>query len=252
MATTFVKSPNYTPGRVDPTTRKTVKIDRIVIHWIVGNLASADAVFTKTSSQVSAHYGIENKTIHQYVKEADTAWHAGVYAMNLRSIGIEHSAAPGRPATATTIDSSAKLVAEICKKYKIPCDRAHIIKHSEVKATQCPGTIPIDTIIKKAKAILAGGTDEMLTKDQIYVLFRFYYGRDPGATEITKYVGKVTFEKLQDTMKSAAAYEDVVARSAAGTLDVKQHLPGRAREAYKSPTTEYEQITEPVFRKKVE
>jgi len=141
---TWKPSPNFTGGR-------TAKIDRIVIHWIVGTLASADATFANRNSQVSAHYGIENSTVHQYVKESDTAWHA--MSANARSIGIEHSAAPGRNATALTIQTSAKLVADICKRYNIPIDRTHIIKHSDVVATQCPGTIPIDEIIKQAKEI---------------------------------------------------------------------------------------------------
>jgi N-acetyl-anhydromuramyl-L-alanine amidase AmpD len=131
-----------------------VKIDRVVVHWIVGNLASADAVFAKVDS-TSAHYGIEDNTIHQYVAENRVAYHAGNYPMNQRSIGIEHSAAPDRPASEATYQTSGKLIAEIAKRHNIPLDRTHIIGHKEVKATQCPGTIDIDKLIKIAK----GGVD---------------------------------------------------------------------------------------------
>lgn len=156
MTTTWIGSPNYSSGRGGNA------IDRIVIHWMVGTLASTDAVFQNTTRRTSAHYGIEDGNIHQYVTEENTAFHAGTGQMNQRSIGIEHSAAPGRNATQATIDTSAQLVADICKRRNIPCDRSHIIKHSEVIATQCCGTIPIDEIVSKANAILKG--EDMPTK----------------------------------------------------------------------------------------
>lgn len=131
------------------TSRKPIK--RIVIHWIVGNLAAADATFKKLGGQTSAHYGVENNNVHQYVDEAHTAYHAGVYAINQESIGIEHSAAPDRPASEATYQSSGKLIAEICKRYNIPLDRQHIQKHSEFKATQCCGTVDVDKLITIAK-----------------------------------------------------------------------------------------------------
>lgn len=135
-----------------------VKIDRVVIHWIVGNLASADAVFSKTSPGTSAHYGIEDDKIHQYVAENRVAYHAGNYPVNQRSIGIEHSAQPGRVASDKTYETSAQLIAEISKRYGIPLDRTHIIKHSEVKATQCPGTMDLDRLISLAKKYQGGGS----------------------------------------------------------------------------------------------
>lgn len=144
-------SPNYSTVRS--------KVDRIYIHWIVGNLATADNVFSSPASQVSAHYGVENGTVHQYVNEAHTAWHAGTGSENQRSIGIEHSAAPGRDASSQTLETSAQLIAEICKRHNIPCDRNHIKKHSENIATQCPGTIPIDYLVQRANQILKGGKD---------------------------------------------------------------------------------------------
>ncbi|MCE3613275.1 N-acetylmuramoyl-L-alanine amidase, partial [Escherichia coli] len=80
----WVGSPNFTPGRTAP-------IDTIVVHWMAGWLAGADQTFQDRVRQTSAHYGIEDGTVHQYVKEADTAWHAGSFPANSRSIGIEHS-----------------------------------------------------------------------------------------------------------------------------------------------------------------
>jgi len=158
-AITWIGSPNYTGGR-------SAKIDRIIIHWMAGTLAATDAVFQDSKRKTSAHYGIEDNNIHQYVNEGDTAWHAGVSSMNSRSIGIEHSAAPGREATTSTIDNSAALVARIAKEYGIPLDRQHVIKHSEVPyATQCSGTIPIDEIVSKAIKINQGDEVRTFTED---------------------------------------------------------------------------------------
>ena len=140
----FIGSPNYTQGRGK-------KIDRIVVHWIVGKLSAADAVFKNPSTDLSAHYAIGNKITHQYVTEDNTAWHAGVWTMNQRSIGIEHEGGPNLPISDETYKTSAKLIAEIAQRYGIPLDRNHIIGHREVKPTQCPGTLDIDRLISLAK-----------------------------------------------------------------------------------------------------
>ncbi len=141
----YIPSPNYTPGRIQP-------ITKIVIHWAVGTMASTDAQFANPNSEVSAHYCIEDNNIHQYVKNGDTAWHAR--QANPYSLGVEHSAAPGRPATEATINTSAQLVAQLCSKHNIAINRGNIIPHSQVVATECPGTIPIDRIISMAQAIV--------------------------------------------------------------------------------------------------
>lgn len=134
-------------------------IDTVVIHWIVGNLAAADAVFTKVNS-VSAHYGVEDNEVHQYVDEDKVAYHAGVYSVNQRSIGIEHSASPQRAASEQTYQTSGELLAQICKRWNIPLDRGHIKGHKEFKATQCPGTMDIDKLIRIAKENSQGCEEE--------------------------------------------------------------------------------------------
>lgn len=156
----WIGSPNYTQGR------QGTKIDRVYVHWMVGTLASTDSVFQNKAVGTSAHYGIENGNIHQYVGEENTAYHAGTWTENLRSVGIEHSAAPGRDATQATLETSARLIAEICKRHGIPIDRAHIRKHSENIATQCPGTIPIDWLVARAKQINVGGDGQMIIQNQ--------------------------------------------------------------------------------------
>lgn len=142
------------------TSRKS--IDRIVIHTIIGTVASATARFGKTGTQVSAHYAIGlDGSLTAYIEEYYTAYHSGNYAMNQRSIGIEHedNGKYTQPRTDALYETSGKLVADICREYNIPCDREHIVKHNEITATGCPHNLDIDRIIRQAKEILQGGGD---------------------------------------------------------------------------------------------
>ena len=143
MNITWIGSPNY------DTNRKPIK--RIVIHWMAGNLAGTDKVFQDDARDTSAHYGVEDSVVHQYVKEEHVAYHAGNYAINQESIGIEHSASPDRNASEETYRTSAKLIKEICDRHSIPLTTDFIQPHKQFKATQCPGTIDIEKLIRLAK-----------------------------------------------------------------------------------------------------
>lgn len=181
----WIGSPNFDTNRKP--------IDRIVIHWFgVGKQAAADAQFQKTGG-TSAHYSIEDNSIHQYVKEENVAYHAGVYAMNQRSIGIEHSAEPTRPASEDTYKNSGLLVAQLCKKYNIPLDRTHILKHSEVKATQCPGTMDLDKIINLAKGNMAN----TITIDT--TLYEKLVGNSTAKKEVAEYLKIVNPDEASAT-----------------------------------------------------
>ena len=147
------------PNKNDSSYRK--PINCVVLHWFgVGDLTSANNRFQSSTGGASAHYGISDDTVFQWVKESEVAWHAGDFPMNQRSIGIEHDATTTKNATEKTYQTAGKLLADICKRNNIPLDRTHIIKHSEVKATQCPGTLDVDKIISLAK-----GDSMSLTQD---------------------------------------------------------------------------------------
>jgi N-acetylmuramoyl-L-alanine amidase CwlA len=144
---------NYTVGRSGATIKK------IVIHWIVGTLESADATFANPDRKASAHYGIGDTDIHQYVDEKDTAWHASNWILNTESIGIEHEGGwllqdgtRAKPSEQTH-ETSAQLVADICRRHSIPIDREHIRLHNESSATTCPGTLDVNKIIERAKVL---------------------------------------------------------------------------------------------------
>jgi hypothetical protein len=150
MTLTQIGSPNFTAGRSG------TKVDRIIVHWMDGTLASADTTFQNTVRQTSAHDGFEDSNDHQYVDWNNTAWHAGDWNMNLRSVGFEHSADPSRLASDATYVTSAARIAQVCKQFGIPCDRAHILKHSQVVSTQCCGTVDIERLVNMAAQELGG------------------------------------------------------------------------------------------------
>ena len=147
-------SPNYN----DSSYRK--PITKVVLHWFgIGTLDSANTRFQNDASDVSAHYGISDGLIFQWVKEENVAWHCGNWEVNQCSIGIECDATTTKNASEETYQTAGQLLREICDKYNIPLDREHILKHSEVKATQCPGTLDVDKIIAIARG------ESMLDKD---------------------------------------------------------------------------------------
>ena len=155
---TWKGSPNFDSNRKP--------INKVCIHWFGGgSLSSANTRFQNPDSQVSAHYGISDKTVWQWVKEEDVAYHAGDYPTNQCSIGIEHDAVVGRDATIITYETSAKLIAEISERYNIPLDRDHIVPHKQFTATQCPGTLDLDKLIHLAKGFTIGGKLEHLEKE---------------------------------------------------------------------------------------
>jgi N-acetylmuramoyl-L-alanine amidase len=138
----------------------------IVIHIIVGSLGSAGITFGDPRSSVSAHYGVgKSGLVHQFVNEADTAFHAGIVVRptwklidpqanpNLYTIGIEHEGQPQDIWPDEQYASSATLVREIAARWKIPLDRDHIIMHREIRASKtCPGLADIDRLIREATA----------------------------------------------------------------------------------------------------
>jgi len=148
---------NYSPGRIyynaGPKNGKTATVDKIVYHWIDGRLSTADDTFRNPYSVHSAHFAVENNTVHQYVKLSDTAYNAGVATVNAESVAIEHSAQPGRDASDATYESSAQIVYKTAQALGKRVDDFQHIPHNKVIATACPGTIDIARIVNRAREI---------------------------------------------------------------------------------------------------
>ncbi|MGW1214590.1 N-acetylmuramoyl-L-alanine amidase [Streptomyces sp. NPDC002499] len=120
-------------------------IDRVIIHVTQGSYASAVKVFQDPAHQAAAHYIVrKDGDVTQMIRELDVAYHAGNREFNERSVGIEHEGFVDRPQdfTDAMYAASARLTANICKRYGIPVDREHVIGHVEVPGTDHtdPGT----------------------------------------------------------------------------------------------------------------
>lgn len=160
-----IKSPNYSKG---PSGHTPIGL---ILHIMSGTLKGTDAWFNNPKSQASAHYGIgKNGEIHQYVRELDTAWHAGGINKpswsllkpkinpNLYTIGIEHEGQPTDVWTDAMKQASSQLIKDICARWSIPIDRFHIVGHYEINSVtraNCPAIDKsiIDTLINLAKQL---------------------------------------------------------------------------------------------------
>ena len=129
-------------GNFTNASRGVKKIDFIVIHVAEGSKSGTINWFQNRRANVSAHYVVgRNGSIAQCVRNADIAWHAGNWPVNKRSIGIEHAGygSNRRTWTRRMVRSSAKLSAQLCRRFNIPADRGHIFGHRRASATLCPG-----------------------------------------------------------------------------------------------------------------
>ena len=205
----IVTSENWTPGREGNT------ITGIVLHTMVGTTQSAYNRFNDPSSQVSVHYGVSlDGSLHQWVDEANTAWQAGNWDVNLKTIGIEHED-NGNPQdsirTPQLYQASAELVADICKRYNIPCDTSHIFLHKDVidtavypGGTACPDALDTNKIISMAQAILQGVDNVIQTPDEAAEVIRGVFKREPTAHEVQDLIGRSWYDAIRTYRMSAA------------------------------------------------
>lgn len=156
---------NFTRGRAGH------RPEAIVIHIMDGSLIGTDSWFNDPSSRVAAHYGVgKTGIVHQYVKETDSAFHAGTIVdstwpllkrgvnPNFYTIGIEHEGFGGRgtPWPGAMMEASLALVRDIASRWEIPIDPDHIIPHRAIRATKphCPGIDIADYVARLGAAAL--------------------------------------------------------------------------------------------------
>ena len=171
---------------------------------MASTLSSTDSVFQNTTRQTSAHYGVgQDGQVHQYVKESDTAWHAGNWDANITSVGIEHEGGPGIPITDSVYQTSGELIASIWQRVgrQLP-----LRKHSDFKATQCPGTLDLNRLTDIATKIYKG---EEQVADQIILnadnwfnrcnkTIKFTRGREMSRDEFKPQVGRKFINFVED------------------------------------------------------
>lgn len=151
-------SRNYTHGRGGHA------VDHVVVHY-TGTDASAHnnlLYFSRNAAKASAHYFVDRDgTLRQSVPESDTAWHAGKFAMNRRSVGIECVSA-GEDFTEEQVATLAALVQDLMARYGIPA--ANVIRHYDVTGKECPAPYLDPAKWRALHERIAGGATT--TKDE--------------------------------------------------------------------------------------
>lgn len=147
-------SPNY---RAQDGVRKKF----IVMHWMAGTLAMTDRTFANPASNVSTQYGVEGQTVHQYVRQKDVAWGSGTTYANTYGVSIEHSGGnlvngKRRHPSKATHETSARLCARISRRWELGRLKVgkNVFRHSYFVPTQCPGSLDVEWIVKRANTIL--------------------------------------------------------------------------------------------------
>lgn len=126
------------------TGRQGAKINKIVIHYNDGNLTTEGCYSVWQTRAASAHYQVESTgRIGQLVWDANTAWHAGNWAANISSIGIEHANLSGGVVSAACLDAGSHLTAALCVKYGLgrPQWDVNVFPHRRFSSTSCPGQL---------------------------------------------------------------------------------------------------------------
>jgi N-acetyl-anhydromuramyl-L-alanine amidase AmpD len=140
-------SPNFRQGRGG------YKPLAIVIHVMEGTLPGTDSWFNQIRSHVSSHWGIgRNGELHRYVREEDTAQHAGTVDRpqwklikpginpNLYTIGIENEGHCGDVMTDAQLHTNAAVIAAAAARWGFPVDEQHVIPHHYIRFMKpCPG-----------------------------------------------------------------------------------------------------------------
>lgn len=151
---------NYTAGRSDT-------VHGIVVHHAAStSFDSIGQVFSQPGRQGSAHYGICEGRVDQYVREEFTAWHCGDWAGNCCTIGIEVTNDRGAPywtVSEGSFNTLVKLCADIAKRYglgklKFEPDGIYptLSAHRDWSPTYCPGDYlysRMDELAEKANKI---------------------------------------------------------------------------------------------------
>lgn len=123
--------PTSCSGKCD-TNRGGNSVQFVVIHDTEGGWDASVSTLQNDPGK-SVHYIVgQDGRVGQFVPESYTAWHAGNYWYNQRSVGIEHVGYYTKTYPTEEYVASAKLVDYLTKKYSVKKDRAHIIGHDQI------------------------------------------------------------------------------------------------------------------------
>lgn len=119
---------------------RTMAVDHLLIHYSATKASAKNNAiyFSRNEGQgASAHLFVDDisEEIYQSVRFEDTAWHAGNWAMNCRSIGIEVVSA-GEDFSKVEQEKLRWLVSTLMERYGIPAN--NVIRHYDVTGKICP------------------------------------------------------------------------------------------------------------------
>lgn len=179
---------NFRPGRPAH-----LRIEAVVIHLIDGSLQVADSTFLDNTltDRRSAHYAIGRAgEIHQYVSEADTAFHAGniveatwtglkrgpdgrLVNPNYYTIGIEHEGRVNDDWPDAMYAASAALLRALGERHPglRPLSRRNVVMHREIRATKsCPGHVAdVARLIAMAGDPIADAPQQLRTRAAVNI-----------------------------------------------------------------------------------
>lgn len=147
----------------------------IVIHHAASTSFDGVVRLENGGKQVSSTVVIKDGRVASMFDEAYRAWSLSSQywdSVSLSSETCNETTAPGWTISEASYATLAKVVADWCKRYKIPCNRERIMGHREVYtrhgasyATACPGGIDMDRVVRDANAILSGATAGLGTQE---------------------------------------------------------------------------------------
>ena len=135
-------------GRGNPT-------EILIHHWGVDGQTHDGVVsfFERESTGTSAHFVVSEGRIHCLVSTADVAWHAGDWAVNLRSVGIEC-----RP---EATDGDYKAVAWLIGWLREQFGNIPLAPHRKYAQTACPGRYDLARLVREASGTISTQTSNI-------------------------------------------------------------------------------------------
>lgn len=141
----------------------------IVIHHTAGGTYQGVIALEMGLRQVSSTVIIADANCASMMDEYYRAWSLSSQYWDSVSLSSETvnsgGAAEGWPISEASYETLAKVVADWCQRYSIPCNRTYIMGHREVYtrygasyATACPGGIDLDRVVVDANNIINSGS----------------------------------------------------------------------------------------------
>lgn len=160
---------NRTITTPNKSSRYGAPIQYIVLHHMASTSFGGVLNSWQTGAKEgSANYAISNEgEIVGVVPESLRSWSLSSATWDAKSITfeIENEAAGGSwPVSSAAHEATAKVVADLVRRYGIPLDRNRVLGHREVYtrhgasyATACPGGLNMDWIVARAAQLLGQG-----------------------------------------------------------------------------------------------